>query len=241
MIRDARRERRDRAAELAHPGRGAAGLPLGLDHRQRPAAGLRARSTTSSASSSVTHVRVGVADPAAAAGVLERARCRVTRDGDRLVVEGARAATPARTITRVLADAGHLRPRADPGARRPRVGVPAADPATTRCPLGPRSRPARRGGPHEAAPRRAAPGSGLAPAVVLLLLAAAPAHRAGRRRHALEHPTGHRRTSWPRPGRRSQRAGRPARSSSGTCRTARSDPESYFGPGADAARLRRRP
>ncbi len=40
-IRDARRVRRHRAAQLAHPRRGAAGVHLGHDHRQRPDARLR--------------------------------------------------------------------------------------------------------------------------------------------------------------------------------------------------------
>ena len=46
-------------------------------------------------------MRVGVADPASAQRVLETARFRVTRDGDRLLVEGA---DRAEHITRVLAD-----------------------------------------------------------------------------------------------------------------------------------------
>jgi ABC-2 type transport system ATP-binding protein len=49
----------------------------------------------------VKQVRVGVADPAAAYRVLEEARWRVTRDGSRLVVEGAER---AEDITRVLAE-----------------------------------------------------------------------------------------------------------------------------------------
>jgi ABC-2 type transport system ATP-binding protein len=48
----------------------------------------------------VKQVRVGVADPVAAQRVLEQARWRVTRDGDRLVVEGAER---AEDITRTLA------------------------------------------------------------------------------------------------------------------------------------------
>jgi ABC-2 type transport system ATP-binding protein len=50
---------------------------------------------------SVKQVRVDVADPASAQRVLETARFRVTRDGDRLLVEGA---DRAEHITRVLAD-----------------------------------------------------------------------------------------------------------------------------------------
>ena len=72
---------------------------------------------------SVKQVRVGVADPGAAQRVLETARFRVTRDGDRLLVEGA---DRAEHITRVLAEPADLRPRADPGPRRPRVGLPPA-------------------------------------------------------------------------------------------------------------------
>ena len=48
----------------------------------------------------VKQVRVGVADPVAAQRVLEQARWRVTRDGDRLVVEGVEQ---AEDITRALA------------------------------------------------------------------------------------------------------------------------------------------
>ncbi len=50
---------------------------------------------------SVKQVRVSVADPTSAQRVLETARFRVTRDGDRLLVEGA---DRAEHITRVLAD-----------------------------------------------------------------------------------------------------------------------------------------
>ena len=52
LIRDLGRVRRDRPAELAHPRRGAAGVPLGLDRGRRSAARLRPRSRTCSARTS---------------------------------------------------------------------------------------------------------------------------------------------------------------------------------------------
>ena len=99
-----RRVRRHRAAQLAHPGRGAAGLPLGLDHRRRPAARLRPRSRTCSARERLAHPRRGRRPAAAASHFLETAGYRVD---PRRRPAGRRGRTDrAEQITRVLADRG---------------------------------------------------------------------------------------------------------------------------------------
>ena len=71
--------------------------------------------------------RVGVADPAAAAGCSSRAGFTVDPGGASAQVDAWRTAPDLAQITRVLAEGGHLRQRAGAGPPRPRVGLPGAD------------------------------------------------------------------------------------------------------------------
>ena len=132
-----RRVGRDGAAELAHPGRGAAGLRLGDHHRQRPDAGVGQVDELLGAS---TSYRVRVADPDAAARVLTRAAgstvststaCSTSRPSDhpaeitRVARRGRHLARRARRPLRADLETFFLELTEDDGlGRTPRTGAP---------------------------------------------------------------------------------------------------------------------
>ena len=124
MIRRPRRERRDRAAELAHPRRGAAGLPLGLDHRRRAGCSPPDRSRTCVGEDGRAAFRVGSPTRAAAPGARPRRATASTATGDRRwYVEGHERPGGDHPAA---GRAGHLRRASCAGAARPGVGLPAA-------------------------------------------------------------------------------------------------------------------
>ena len=118
--------RRHRAAQLAHPGRGAAGLPLGLDRGRRAGCSPRARSSDL-LGESVSRTRVGVADPQGAQALPREGRVR--RDPRR---RHARRRGPRRAGAdhQGAGRAGHLRPasspRSGPRSSRSSSSSPAA-------------------------------------------------------------------------------------------------------------------
>ena len=185
---------RDRAAQLAHPRRGPAGLHLGHDHRQRPDARLRPgrrparRRARRTASACPT--------PTPPRAVLDRGRLHGR--GRRPARSWSRP-TGRPTITQALGEAGIWLTELTAGARRPGDGLPRAH----------RRRHPRRGAavmrrllrrradPAALAPRRRAPAAGCD-------------RGPGRdlRGHRLEHPARLR----GRPGRRQAQAERRPRS-----------------------------
>ena len=100
-----RRVRRHRAAQLAHPRRGPAGVPLGLDRRRGPAARHRTGRATCSARAS--RAPASGSPTRRARGTSSRPPgYTVSREGDALVVEGHEH---PEEITKLLAGTGHLR------------------------------------------------------------------------------------------------------------------------------------
>ena len=122
-----RRDGRDGPARAPHPRRGAAGLRLGDDHRPRPAAGRRTRSTTCSGPTPYRGTRVRLADLDAGESALTGAGSRCTRENAHLLVDGS---DRARRDHRAAGAAGPLRRELEPGPRRPRDGLPRSSPPT---------------------------------------------------------------------------------------------------------------
>ena len=188
-IRDLGGLRGHGAAQLPHPRRGAAGVHLGDDHRQRADARLRHRRRPARAPVSVASGWRSPT-PTAALQVLDRRRASPpTRTATGCSVESDR---PGATSPGCSATHGLWLDRAGPGAAGPRVVLPRAH------------RRRHAGRPTDGGRMMRLVGVELTRlrwrrAVLLLLLACLVVPGADLRRHRLEHPSGLRRRAGTRP------------------------------------------